>query len=43
MYPAEIVSPFIEELTSKGFKELTSSEEVDNHLNSPSGTKLSGN
>ena len=40
MYPAEIVAPFIEELTSKGFKELTSSEEVDNHLNSPSGTKL---
>ena len=40
MYPAEVVAPFIEELTSKGFKELTSSEEVDNHLNSPSGTKL---
>ena len=40
MYPAEVVAPFIEELTSKGFKELTSSEEVDNHLNSFSGTKL---
>ena len=40
MYPAEVVAPFIEELTSNGFKELTSSEEVDNHLNSPSGTKL---
>ena len=40
MYPAEVVAPFIEELTSNGFKELTSSEEVDSHLNSPSGTKL---
>ena len=40
MYPAEVVAPFIEELTSNGFKELTSSEEVDNHLNSSSGTKL---
>ncbi len=40
MYPAEVVTPFIEELTSKGFKQLTSSEEVDTHLNSSSGTKL---
>ena len=40
MYPAEVVAPFIEELTSNGFKELTSSEEVDNHLNFSSGTKL---
>ena len=40
MYPAEVVAPFIEELTSKGFKELTTSEEVDNHLNFQSGTKL---
>ncbi|MDB9990408.1 BrxA/BrxB family bacilliredoxin [Flavobacteriales bacterium] len=40
MYPAEVVSPFIEELTSKGFKELTSLDEVDKHLNSPSGTKF---
>ena len=40
MYQAEVVAPFIEELTSKGFKELTSSEEVDTHLNSSSGTKL---
>jgi putative YphP/YqiW family bacilliredoxin len=40
MYPAEVVAPFIEDLTSNGFKELTSAEEVDNHLNSPSGTKL---
>tara|TARA_B110001452_G_scaffold36882_1_gene28202 strand:+ start:564 stop:977 length:414 start_codon:yes stop_codon:yes gene_type:complete len=40
MYPEEVVAPFIEDLTSKGFIELTSSEEVDNHLNSSSGTKL---
>ena len=40
MYPEEVVAPFIKELTSKGFKELTSSEEVDNHLNSFTGTKL---
>ena len=40
MYPAEIVTPFIEDLTTKGFKSLTSSEEVDQHLNSSEGTKL---
>ena len=40
MYPPEVVAPFIEDLTSKGFKELTSPEEVDNHLNSSEGTKL---
>jgi putative YphP/YqiW family bacilliredoxin len=33
MYPPEVVAPFREDLTSKGFKELTSAEEVDNHLN----------
>ena len=40
MYPAEIVTPFIKDLTTKGFKSLTSSEEVDQHLNSLEGTKL---
>ena len=40
MQPAEGVAPISEEVTSKGCKERTSSEEVDNHLNSPSGTKL---
>ena len=40
MYPPEVVAPFREDLTSKGFKELTSPEEVDNHLNSSEGTKL---
>ena len=40
MYPPEVVAPFREDLTSKGFKELTSPEEVDNHLNFSEGTKL---
>tara|TARA_B100001057_G_C22520813_1_gene821770 strand:+ start:225 stop:638 length:414 start_codon:yes stop_codon:yes gene_type:complete len=40
MYPAEIVIPFIEDLTSKGFESLTSSEEVDQHLNNSKGTQL---
>ena len=40
MYQAEVVAPFLEELTSNGSKELTPSEEVDTHLNSSSGTKL---
>ena len=40
MYPAEIVTPFIEDLTSKGFESLTSSEEVDQHLNNSKGTQL---
>lgn len=40
MYPAEIVTPFIEDLTTKGFVSLTSSEEVDQRLNSTEGTKL---
>jgi putative YphP/YqiW family bacilliredoxin len=40
MYPAEIVTPFIEDLTTKGFVSLTSSEEVDQRLSSTEGTKL---
>ena len=32
MYPAEVVAPFREDLTAKGFKELTSSEELTNIL-----------
>ena len=40
MYPAEVVAPFREDLTSKGFKELTTSEEVDQYLNQSSGTQL---
>jgi len=40
MYPAEIVTPFIQDLTSKGFQSLTSAEEVDQHLNAEKGTKF---
>ena len=40
MYPAEVVAPFREDLTSKGFKELTTSEEVDQYLNQSSGMQL---
>ena len=40
MYPAEVVAPFREDLTSKGFKELITADEVDNHLNSKKGTQL---
>ena len=29
MYSPELVAPFREDLTSKGFKELTSADEVD--------------
>ena len=39
MYPAELVKPMREELTSVGFKELTSSEDVSNALSKP-GTTL---
>ena len=40
MYSPELVAPFREDLTSKGFKELTSADEVDMHLNSKNGTQL---
>ena len=40
MYPAEVVAPFREDLTAKGFKELTSTEEVDQHLDVSEGTQL---
>ena len=39
MYPAELVKPMREELTSVGFKELQTPEDVDNAL-SQSGTTL---
>ena len=39
MYPAELVKPMREELTSVGFKELTSSEDVSDALSKP-GTTL---
>ncbi len=33
MYPAELVAPMKEDLTSKGYKELQTAEEVDGVLN----------
>lgn len=39
MYPTEIVAPMKSELTTKGFKELLTPEEVDNALKQP-GTAL---
>ena len=32
MYPEEVCTPMRQELTSAGFKELTSAEEVDDAL-----------
>ena len=40
MYPEEIVIPMREDLTSKGFKELITVEDVDQHLNNSIGTSL---
>jgi len=40
MYPEEIVAPMKGQLTSAGFSELTTAEEVDNHLKDHKGTSL---
>ena len=40
MYPPELVAPMKDELTSVGFEELTSAQDVDNALNPDSGTVL---
>lgn len=40
MYPAELVAPMKEELTSVGFDELTSASEVDSALSPENGTVL---
>lgn len=40
MYPEEIVIPMRKDLTSKGFKELITAEDVDNQLNNTKGTSL---
>ena len=37
MYPEELTRPMVEELTSVGFKELKSSDDVDTELNEKSG------
>ena len=40
MYPPELVAPMKEDLTSVGFEELTTSQQVDDVMNSPEGTVL---
>lgn len=40
MYPAELVAPMKEDLTSAGFTQLVSAEEVDQVLNNNEGTVL---
>jgi putative YphP/YqiW family bacilliredoxin len=40
MYPEQLVAPMRVDLTSAGFAELKSSEEVDNYLKSKKGTTL---
>lgn len=40
MYPEELVAPMRVELTSVGFEEFKSSEEVENHFKDHKGTSL---
>ena len=40
MYPPELVAPMKQELTSVGFEELTTPEQVDKALSPDSGTVL---
>lgn len=40
MYPEELVAPMRSDLTSVGFTELKTAEEVDNHLKELKGTSL---
>ncbi len=40
MYPAELVAPMKEQLTQKGFEELTTPEAVVEHLTDHNGTSL---
>lgn len=40
MYPAELVQPMKDDLTSVGFEQLTNSTEVDNAINETEGTML---
>jgi putative YphP/YqiW family bacilliredoxin len=40
MYPEHLVAPMRAELTTAGFKELKTAEEVDNQLKSQEGTTL---
>ena len=40
MYPPELVAPMKEDLTSAGFEELHTTDQVDNALNASEGTTL---
>ena len=40
MYPEQLVAPMRTDLTSAGFTELKTSEDVENHLKSQEGTTL---
>lgn len=40
MYPPELVAPMKEDLTSVGFEQLTTAEEVDNKINGSKGSLL---
>ena len=40
MYPEELVAPMREDLTSVGFAEFKTGEEVDNHMSHHEGTTL---
>lgn len=40
MYPPELVTPMKEDLTTAGFQELKTSDEVDQELNQQEGTAL---
>src|SRR5687767_10074669 len=40
MYPEQLVAPMRTDLTSAGFKELKTSDEVDNYLKDQKGTAL---
>jgi putative YphP/YqiW family bacilliredoxin len=40
MYPEQLVAPMRNDLTSAGFQEFKTSEEVENHLSNQKGTML---
>ncbi len=40
MYPEQLVAPMRQDLTSVGFQELKTSEDVENHLSDHKGTTL---
>lgn len=40
MYPEELVAPMRQDLTSAGFQEFKTAEEVENHLKNHKGTSL---